>query len=67
MLTERYRAYFTIFYEAYHLALGKRVFLATNLHVAHIARHAEGYKDHQLVPVEQAFSLGSNSLDGDPL
>ena len=65
MLTEGYRAYITIFYKAYHLTLGKRVLLATNLHVTHIARHTEGYKHHHLVPMEQALAFSGNGLDGD--
>ena len=62
VLAEGYRAYLTIFYKAHHLALGKGVLLATNLYVAHVARHAEGYKYHQVVPVEQALAFGCHSL-----
>ena len=52
VLTERCRAYLTIINEAYHFALGKAVFLATNLNIAYIARHTKRYKHHQIVPVE---------------
>ena len=64
MLAERNRAYLTIFYKAHYVALGKRVFLPTYLHVDNIAGHAERYKDNQLVPVEQAFSFSSYCFDG---
>ena len=62
VLAERFHAYITIFYKAHHLALGKGVLLATDLHVAHITGHAEGYEHHQVVPVEQALAFGCHSL-----
>jgi hypothetical protein len=43
------------------------VLLATNLDVANVTRHAEWYEHHQVVPVEQAFTLGCNGLDGNAL
>ena len=67
VLAEGCRAYLTIFYKLHHFAFGKRVLLALYLHVADVARHAEGHKHHQVVPVEQAFALGSHGLDGDTL
>jgi hypothetical protein len=62
VLTEWYRAYLTIINKAYYLALGEGVLLASNLHVAHIARHTKRYEDHELVPVKQALALGSYGL-----
>ena len=62
VLTERNRAYITIFNKAHHLALGKGVLLAADLDVAHITRHAERHEHHEVVPVEQALSLGSHRL-----
>ena len=62
VLTERSRAYLTIITKAHHLTLGEGVLLTAYLHVAHIARHAEGYEHHELVPVEQTFALGSYGL-----
>ena len=67
MLAERSRAYITIFYNTYNLALCKRMFLAAYLHVNNVARHAPGHKNYQFVPVEQAFPLGSHGFDGDAL
>ena len=55
-------AYLTICNKAHHLALGKGVLLATNLYVTNIARYAEGDEDHQVLPVEQAFSLSGHSF-----
>jgi hypothetical protein len=52
VLTEGIRAYITIFYKTYYLALGKGVFFASDLHVAHVAGHAEGDKHYKVVPVE---------------
>ena len=62
VLAERFHAYITIFYKTYHLALSKGVLLATDLHVAHITGHTEGYEHHQIVPVEQALAFGCHSL-----
>jgi hypothetical protein len=46
VLTERDCAYLTICNESHNLALGKGVFLATNLYVAYVARYAERYEDY---------------------
>ena len=62
MFAEGHRAYLTIFYKPHHFALGKGVLLPSDLYVADITRHAERHKHHQLLPVEQAFSLCGNSL-----
>jgi hypothetical protein len=62
MFAEGSRAYLTIINKAHHLTLGEGVLLTAYLHVAHIARHAEGYEHHELVPVEQTFALGSYGL-----
>ena len=59
---EWYRAYITIFYKAYNLTLGKGVLLSTDLHVTHITRHTEGYKYHQVIPVEQTFAFSCHRL-----
>ena len=67
VLTERFHAYITILYKAHYLALGEGVFLATDLHVAHITGHAEGYEHHQVIPVEQALAFGCHSLYGHAL
>jgi len=67
VLTKGRRAYITIFYKAHHLALGKGVFLTSNLYVAHVARHTKGYENHQVLPMEQALALGCHSLYLDAL
>ena len=63
MFAEWGRAYITIFSDSHYFALGKGVLLSANLHIANVARHTEGYKHHQVVPVEQALTLGSHGLD----
>ena len=63
VLTEGGRAYIIIYYKAYHLALGEGMLLTSDLHIAHVAGHAEGYKHHQIVPVEQTLPFGGNSLN----
>ena len=62
VFTKRYRAYITIFNKAHHLAFGKGVFLAPDLYVTHVARHAERHKYHQFFPVEQTFALSSHGF-----
>ena len=62
VLTERCRAYLTIINKAHYLAFSEGMLLATNLHVAHIARHTERYEHHEFVPVEQTLTLSCYSL-----
>jgi hypothetical protein len=38
------------------------MFLAAYLNVAYITWHTEGYKDDQVVPMEQTFPLSGHSL-----
>jgi hypothetical protein len=64
VLAKRYGAHLAVFYKAHHLALGKRVLFASYLDITNIPWHAEWYEDHQVVPVEQTFSFGSNGLNG---
>ena len=47
------RAYITIFMETHHLAFGEAVFFPLDLHVHHIARHAERHENYEFVPMEQ--------------
>jgi hypothetical protein len=51
-----------MFYEAHHFAFRKGVLLASDLYVAHVARHTEGYEDHQVLPMEQALAFSGDSL-----
>jgi len=67
VFTEGGRAYLTILYKANHLPLSEGVLLTAYLHVAHIARHAEGYEHNQFLPVEQALSLSCHSLNHNAL
>jgi hypothetical protein len=67
VLAEGFFAHFALLNEAYYFALGKRMFFTANLNVADIARDAERYEHHQLIPVEQAFAFSCNSLDGNVL
>ena len=62
VLAERSRAYLTIFYESYHFALGKRMFLASQLYVADIAGHTPRHEHHHVLPVEQALTLCRHSF-----
>ena len=59
---EWYRAYITIFYKAYNLTLGKLLLLTTELNVTYTYRHTEGYKYHQVIPVEQTFAFSCHRL-----
>ena len=67
MLTNGCRAYITIFYKAHHFTLSEGVLLATDLYIAYVARYAEGYEHHEIVPMEQAFSLSRHRLYPDTL
>ena len=62
MAAEGGRAYITIINESHNFALGKGVFLATYLNIAHITRDAVRYKYHELIPVEQTLAFCSDSL-----
>ena len=63
MLAERRFTYLTIFNKSHHFALGKGVFLTSDLYVTNIARNTERYEDHQVVPMQQTFALSGNSLN----
>ena len=67
VLTEGHGTNLARLHNPHHLALGKRVLLAPDLNVAHVAWHAPGHKHHQVLPVEQAFPLGSHRFNGDAL
>jgi hypothetical protein len=67
VLAEGNRAYLTIFYDANYFALGKGMFFASNLYVAHVSRHAEWYKYYKVVPVKQTLAFGCNSFYRDAL
>ena len=60
--------------EANHLALGKGVLLAGDLHIHHIARHAEGHENDErgmllgsCSHVEETLALSGNCLYNDIL
>jgi hypothetical protein len=67
MLTKGCRAYLTIFNNTYHFALGERMFLTTNLYVAHISWYTERYEHYEIVPVKQTLAFGCNSFYRDAL
>ena len=67
MSAEWGRAYITIFDKSHNFTLCKRVLLAANLYIAHIAWYAEWYKHHHVVPMEQTFALSGNCLYLNPL
>jgi hypothetical protein len=66
-LAERNGTHLTIFYEAYYFTLGKGMFFATYLYVAHIARYAERYEYYEFTPVEEALTLSSYCFYRDAL
>ena len=62
MLAEGGRAYITIYNKPYHFALGEGMLLASDLYVTDVARDAEWYEHHQIVPVEQALAFGGHGF-----